>query len=353
MDTRQFVEGYRTSANHVVAHKYETLDPEVQDVMEGPRKWASFFDRLVVLHLKGEQNGINEPEHLFNELRDYQLGWLEPHLDDTLHRGYDIADHSLTHASPVNELNFHILNREMMPAWYALFYGQDVAELGPQRIQTMQTRLALRSAELQSRYQKYRLAETKSGVRSDAPFRIGGQLTEIDTAITLLEVMKREGQSMPSHLLTVPAPPRFEAGHKNRHRAVDFLFFDSLTDQVRGIQVKTALAQDGRVQYDSDYVTVVDGMTDLGNSRAAYSAKRGHHSEPAPGLLALDFLTNRTTVSSLSRDPTFNTDMATIFRAKEVARSVFGKKKSYLDTAVRHVSERILHDLYKQKSPEE
>lgn len=352
MDTRQFVEGYRTPANHVVAHHYETLDPEVQSVMEGPRKWASFFDRLLVLHLTGEQNGVNEPAAMFKELRDYQLGWLEPHLDSTLKTSYDLAERTLLSDSQVNELDFHILNREMMPAWYRLFYGGEVAELGPQRLQTMQTRLALRGADIQGKYQKYLLKEQRDGVRSDITHRISGQLNEIDTSIILLEIMKREGLSMPAHLIALPAPPQFEAGHKNTRRASDFLFFDSLTNQVRGIQVKGIVSSATEKEYDNEYVTLIDAVNDLGNSKSAYSPKRGHYTASAPGLIALDFLLNKTSISKMSRDPIFNTDMPTVFRAKESARSVFGTNKSYFDTAVNNVSGRILHDLYKQKASE-
>ena len=352
MDTRHFVEGYRTPANHVVAHHYETLDPEVQSVMEGPRKWASFFDRLLVLHLRGEQNGVNEPAHMFKELRDYQLGWLEPHLDSTLKTSYDLAERTLSSEMQVNELDFHILNREMMPAWYQLFYGGEVAELGPQRIQTMQTRLALRGAETQSIYQKYTLKEARDGVHSDITHRIGGQLNEIDTAIILLEIMKREGMSLPSHLNVVPAPPRFEAAHKNTRRASDFLFFDTLTDQVRGIQVKSSVSTIVEKSYDNDFVTLIDAMNDLGNSKHAYSPERGHYTASAPGLIALDFLLNNTSLNKMSRDPIFNSDMSTVFRGKEVARTVFGNNKSYFNTAVNNVSGRILHDLYKQKASE-
>lgn len=347
MDSREFMEGYREPANHLVARRYAEPDSEVQDIMEGPRKWTSYFDRLLVLHLKDEQNGANEPGYMFNELRKYELGWLNEHLNSTLKMAFDISERNLEALPALHELGFHVINKEVMPIWYNLLLNSQANELTPQRIHSMQTHLSLRGAELQDKYQKYTLKELRSGVKSGITGDLSGILNEIDAEIVFLEIMKREGGGLPAHLSIVPAPPRFEAAHRNRHRSADFLIFDASTDQVRGIQVKTTVANETITKYDSDFITLVDTTRDFGNTRSSYTAGRGHHSVPAPGLIALDFLLNRTSIRELSRNPAFNSEMKSIFQAREIARAVFGKKKPYLDTAVTQVGERILTDLYK------
>lgn len=355
MDARQFVEGYKEPANHIVAHHYEAQNPEVQELMEGPRRWTSFFDRQLILMMKGEHNGVNEPNALFNGLRTYQLDWSGPFLDTTYKTALDLSDRNFEAQPALSELNFHILSREMMPNWYKLFFGEQAVELDAPRIHEMQVRLALQGADLQNMWQKAGASDEKTGIHTGIQRRIGGQLTEIDSAIVLLEVMKQDGHSLPSTLVVVPAPPRFESAHNNRPRAADFLVFDTAADamNMRGVQVKTFLDDAGKTNdtYDSAFVTLIDGDTDLGNTGRAYVAGRGHVSVPTPGMISLDYLLNRISVKDLSRHPRLGTDLRNVFRLRESAKANFGDRKSYIAQAAEHVGERLLHDL--QNNPSE
>lgn len=353
MDARQFVEGYKEPANHVVAHHYEERNQEVHELMEGPRRWTSFFDRQLILLMKDQHNGVNEPNVLFNGLRTYQLDWSANFLDTTYKTALDLSDRDLDAQPALSELNFHIMSREMMPNWYRLFFGEEAVELDAPRIHEMQIRLALQGAELQGLWQKAGMSDEKTGLHTGIQHRIGGQLSEIDSAIILLEVMKQDGHSLPSNLVVVPAPPRFESAHNNSPRAADFLVFDTLTDNIRGVQVKTYLDSKGgtNAAYDGDFVTLIDGEMDLGNTGKAYKAGKGHVNVPTPGMISLDYLLNRISVKDLSRHPRFNADLRTVFRLRESAKANFGNRKSYISQAAEHVGERLLYDL--QNNPSE
>jgi hypothetical protein len=365
MDTRQFVEGYRNPAYHLISGKlaeeeyakrdtekiqHTREDSEVRTLMEGPRKWTSFFDRQLILHLRGEKTSANEPDVLLDALQDYQFNWLNVHLDKSVAKSRELAE-SKNKDPVVNELTFHMLNREMMPLWYSLLLGPEAVVLTPAHLHTMQTRLALTASSLYSDAQRYRLAEGKDEMKYRVGLQVSSQLSEFDTAIVLLEIMKRQGSENPSDFIAVPASPRFEAAYGSGARLSDFLFFDTLTSQVRGVQTKSKI--DGQfIKYDQDYVTVVDGVTDLGNSHVEYSKKYGVHAAPDPGLISLDFLKNQVSIKELSRNPIFNDDMRGVLVARQKAQHILGSRKSYYHQAVQHVGERLLYDLYKQKTSE-
>ena len=347
MDARQFVDGYKEPANHIVAHHYEERNPEVQELMEGPRRWTSFFDRQLILFMKGERNGVNEPRALFNGLRTYQLDWIPPFLDATYKSSLELSKRESDAQPTLDELNFHLMSREMMPAWYNLFFADQAIELGPNQIHEMQVRLALLGTDLQDKWLEEGSADQSTGLRSGVQGWLGGQLTKIDSAITLLEVMKKEGNGLASTLITVPAPPRFKSAHRNQSRSVDFIVYDTLTKNMRGVHAQTNLAfnEGTATQTDSRYVTLIDGSTDLGNTGREYSPSNGHHVASKPGMLSLDYLVNRTSVRELSRNPRFNNDLNTLLRLRSVASKNFGARKTYIAQAAEHVGERLLRDL--------
>ena len=353
MDARQFVDGYKEPANHIVAHNYEEQNPEVQELMEGPRRWTSFFDRQLILLMKDEHNGVNEPGALFNGLRTYQLDWSKNFLDSTYMTALELSDRHLGAQPALSELNFHLMSREMMPAWYKLFFGEAAVDLDAPHIHDMQTSLAMKGTELQAEWQKAGIADEKNGLHTGIQRRIGGQLSKIDSAIVLLEVMKKEGSGLPSSLIAVPASPRFKGAHNNRAHSVDFLVFDTIGNNIRGVQVKTSIDDTSHTYdgYNPDYVTLIDGSTDLGNTGRSYSPGEGHISVPTPGMISLDYLLNRVSVKDLGRNPRFNANLRNVILLRESAKANFGDRKSYISQAADHVGERLLHDL--QNNPSE
>lgn len=115
---------------------------------------------------------------------------------------------------------------------------------------------------------------------------IDGVMTEIDTAMVLLEVTRKD----PS-ILFVPAPPRFEASDRRANNA-DFIVYSRATNEVAGIQTKTNVRDEDRQTYDTSKIALVDGTVDLNNQIWTRTRAGASDTKPVswPGLVAADFL---------------------------------------------------------------
>ena len=118
----------------------------------------------------------------------------------------------------------------------------------------------------------------------------------------------------------------------------------------RGIQVKTSIDYFPSLvkrEYDSRYVTLIDGMIDLGNTRPGEGTYGRSTGLPFPGMLSLDFLKFDASVHKASTNPAFKDDLGDLIEAKEIAAEFSSSKSSYLQQAKKNIQGRILHDLYK------
>ncbi len=367
MDSRQFAEGYTTPALHAFPEALGEVNPEVTSLMEGPRKWTSYFDTQLFNYLKGEP--LDAPEDIDRELElEYSTEWGRPHLYDTVmdirKLGYDDMDAQRA----ANELHFHVMNRELLPMWHRLLLPEFREEFTVDELYRMQLNLSIHASEISKTSKQARSEDLRRGITTGMVGVFNGQLTEIDTAIVILEQMKRDALIGESRLVLLPAPQKFEAGYRNKRRSIDFILIDPEEKQARGIQVKTRVSslnedpldrpfykpktsQAPVRRYDPEYVTLVDGFTDLGNSRVTADRRRV---EAAPGLVSLDFLQHNVSIQKLSKDPAFRDNIKAIMQAKWIAKELAGDRTSYLNFATTHVFERILHDLYqgKEKTPE-
>jgi hypothetical protein len=318
MDSKQFLNGYQDISNREAWHKEPA---EVKEIMTGPRKWASFFDTQLHDILSGQYQ--DDDEETANQFIAYELDWAETQLDPLVKQSQDLA-FSNAHADvAVNELNFHILNKELVDMWHRAMNPEKFPRISVERIETMQSRLAQRGASLrdtkESAYYWRSIESTPEGL---VP-AMNGQLTEIDAAIVMLELCKQE-----TEILLLPAPPQFESA-ADKYHSIDFVVIDPIADKTRGVQVKSYIDRfEDRSKiyeapqqfkairkYDPDYVTMVDGLIDLGNSKMQYSERWGYTMVPDPGLISLVYLHG-------SANP-------------DIAR------------ATGHIQDRILHDLQK------
>jgi len=295
MDSQKFVEGYRHSPDR---YRFYETRPELEELMKGPRKWASFFDRKLYKHLEGSSGDSLLDTN--NQLISYEYGWVEPFLDGIIRDSQGMAFYDEKSASAVNELNFHILNKEFLPMWRRALMPETHPQLAPEEIQLMQTNLALRGAELDLvkndalKWQK--IEESPIGLVK----AMNGQITEIDAAIVMLEILKDEPQ-----LILLPAPPHFESAYRSS-RSIDFIIMDTNLGLSRGIQVKSYIdsikdaSNTGYTKseykptrkYDGKFVTLIDGMIDLGNATNRYILGRGNVIVPSPGQISASFLQN-------------------------------------------------------------
>lgn len=302
MDSFAFLDGYQELRDHRkgfnhrdrARHNFDT--PEVKQIMTGPREWASFFDKIFYSILEG--NTDIDREAIDQQLTIYETEWAGDHLDYLITESQNLAFHDAEATQAVNELNFHILTKKFMPLWHHAWMPEKYPEVTPEGIETVQTRLATRAAELiqvkNSALKWRRIENSPKGLVS----AINGQLTEIDAAIVMLEMQKENPQ-----LMVLPAGPQFESARPS-NRSVDFIITDTDTWQSRGIQVKTYIerfedawktsqqedSQKPIRNYDSNYVTLIDGMVDLGNFTVRRIAGKGEVMVPNPGQISLTFL---------------------------------------------------------------
>lgn len=358
MDIRQFADGYATPASHSVLEAQKDQNPEVANLMEGPRKWTSFFDTQLTKYLKDEQS--DTPEAIFHEIEvEYFNGWLEPHLYETVMdiRALGYTDIDAQRAS--NELHFHVMNRELLPMWHHLLLKEHFKPLSINEIYAMQIKLSIHAVEIAKAAKLARpIGNEQSGAYAMLAV-FNGQLTEIDTAVAILEQMKHDSATEASRLALVPAPQKFEAGYRNRHRSIDFLLIDTKEKQARGIQVKTrvhSLLEKSEKQsntapirrYDDEFVTLIDGVIDLGNTRVTPDRRKV---VSAPGLVSLNFLQHNVSIQKLRKHPVFRNDIRSLMVAQMAAKELAGNTKPYIKFATTHIIDRLVHDLHKEKTP--
>lgn len=293
MDSQLFVEGYRKSPEQYTSHDEP---PEVEELMEEPRLWASFFDRQLFSLLKGASGGtaLDIDEQLVN----YEYGWIEPFLEESIHESHSLAFFNGIAASAVNELNFHVLNKEFLPVWRHALLPEMYPQLSIEEIEAMQTRLATRGAELKhiksDAMEWQKIEKTPLGLVA----AINGQLTEIDAPIVMLNIMKKYPE-----LLLLPAPPQFESASVS-NRSIDYIVIDTERLQSRGLQIKTyidSIANASKLskakttykptrKYDDEFVTLIDGTIDLGNSIVRFSPGNDAILVADPGQISVNFL---------------------------------------------------------------
>jgi len=332
MDSRNFAERYEVRTHPSILPE----KPEIAEALEGVRKWASFFDEIVYDYLS-ENTDTN----------DYYQGQFEQYQKWVVHNLGDIQQTVRKHALAdvasqkfASEINFHAI---AYPTIYLFEQLINNAELPVQKLTYIQTELAIQAAEVARQRKILKSQEKASGEMSGMVGIYNGQLTEIDTQIIAIEVMKSDPERK---LIIVPGPPMFESG-KNRAINADFIAIDKELHQARGIQVKTAipLHNDALVKYDNSHITLIDGMIDLGNSvPGEYRPRIGRGMSALPGLIAMDHL-QRITV----KDTPFFHDQNTrneLMRAKGIARELSAGRKSYIPFATENVKKKLLHDLY-------
>ncbi|MGV9001978.1 MAG: hypothetical protein ACOH18_03400 [Candidatus Saccharimonadaceae bacterium] len=374
MDNRQFAEGYQAPANHSVLETQKAINPEVTRLMEGPRKWTSFFDAQLTNYLKDEP--ADAPEDIYHKLEvEYFAEWLEPHLYETVMDIRKLAFTDKDAQSAANELHFHVMNRELLTIWHHLLLSDHFKPLSTDEIYAIQVKLCIHAVEIAKAVKAATLHQNEQAGAFAMIGVFNGQLSEIDTAVTILEQMKHDITPQQSRLLLLPAPQKFEAGYRNRRRSIDFVLIDTEEKQARGVQVKTRIhslleiskkpkePEEPEVsekpkeqsdaaplkRYDDEFVSLVDGNIDLGNTRFNPITRKV---VSAPGLVSLNFLQHNVSIPKLRKHPVFRNNLRSLMVHQMAAKELAGKTKPYIKFASRDIIDRLMHDMYKEKSPE-
>jgi len=356
MNNLRFLDGYKNPAQHIS----DRGEPdEVKSLMEGPRKWSSFFDRQLVKYLS--QSEPDSPDIILAGLEEYQYEWLVPHLNATIKDSYELGEQFPESRQAISELNFHAMSYEMMPMWYSLLLTDAHYMISNDDLHIMQTRLAMRGLAIREKIDHYRKPFSVHGAKPGMDGPLLGKAAEIDGAIVLAEVLKIHTPEGNRPHVIVPAPPRFEAGRDNSRNNSDYLLIDRSAQQARGIQQKAKvhgnhIQENGYTStrlvnnYDTRRVTLIDGIADFDSFRTVPGRfDGGYLIKPDSGSIALDYLHERVSLTGINRHPILKYDVAGIMRAKGKAREYIRaeKRKPTLDTAVQRIAERVLTDLYK------
>jgi hypothetical protein len=300
-------------------------NPERRELLAAPRKWMRFFDDTLNSYLSGEP--LMEPNEFIDTINEY-MEWGAYQLSATSKKLTSLHDeNSAGHVE--SELGFHKLNSVVVPVWGQLLYGW---RLDPDELSELQIQLAIENAPL---IQKQRMI---AHTNSEESKTLIGRSTEVDAMVTFLEMMKTHPE-----ITVVPGPLRYEANprtrsHSGKKKNSDFIMFDTEKNEARGIQVKTRLARtDELEEYDSDYVSTIEGAADFGNT-----VFRGRKITNQAGLLSLGLIAEQPL--SLQTPMSHRADY---LRSRAIAREITRGVKPYLHNAVQHIGERVLRDLYK------
>lgn len=336
MNAETFSSAYDREPTHVERH----LEPEQERLLERPNAWSRAFGHILHDYLSTGVSPMSETD--FKKLSLEYQDWFNRDFSTLYAQAEAYAKDSDTPESHtvINHFNFHILNRLMLPIWSDTL----LHEGGIQRSSVKDAQTAL------SFYGLYLFKERQARIKDNTYFNpefanhraaSSGLHNECDTAITLLNMSYRDPD-----VAVLPAPMQFENQHPSSLNS-DFIIIRRSNKQARGVQAKVRSTNEGYRGYDPNYVTLVDGVNDLGNSQAVRTDpyKSTRSVVAWPGLISLEYL------KSLKPDGSHNLNKKAVLQAQFQAHALSRSAKPYLATASARVSERVLHDLEQQREP--
>lgn len=322
MDTGDFARGFERDPS-----EYANLPAKewklARDTLIDPAvRWSHFFSRVVEGYFMDDVEDVDDVKKTIRMYNSTTNRHMLRNIDET---AQSIALHRPKLVRQINPLNFHTMNQEMEPYWMRLIDPETHSAPDYIDLSVMQTRLALqalRLVELRSDFQEksltIELEDEEDRNLLDNSFV--GRITEIDAAMTLLEVVKQQPIDEKDNLVIIPGPPKYE-GHGDR--ASDFLLIDPSRRQAHGVQVKTRIWQQGL--YDPRYVSMIDGRVDLDNISYVPSPDGSIRSQAAPGLISADFILHSDGLqrhSSFSKIDGLSGLFGSILHAKDIARTL-------------------------------
>lgn len=328
MDIGRFEAGYPDLPEKVVPSNADR-----RELLAEPRKWTGFFETQLSNYMRGGDLDWQEIQTILPEY----IQWSVLHADSAAKELNKLHDPTSI-GSASSELEFHRLNRFMLPAWLRLALPD--TELPAEELTQIQLLAAVEEAPA---IKDFHGLNSKDPASLEKVKKGLGHLNEVDAMIVSLELMKRHPE-----LVILPAPGKFLHNKPAKlegtgSRNSNFIALDTERREARGIQVQTSSSTFSKVsRYDSDFVTVIDGHVDFGNTTFK---ERGVAS--LPGQLALSLLAERPI-----NEPLYPGPKSHYMRSRAIAREVMRNRRNYLPTATSHVEERLFNDLYKDTESE-
>jgi len=356
MDAERFAKGFERPPRDYASLSGREWKRARDALVDPSIRWSHFFSHLVDDYFTGGKLDTESAEqdiglYTGNSTRHLLTNIVEATESATVYRP--------TLAHNLNSMNFHTMNQEMGASWLHLINPKEHPPLDYIHLTAIQARLAVRALGLVERRRKLydeALAASSRQFPKNALLdqSFVGRITEIDAAITLLQVVKQRPFDEVDRLMVLPAPSKYEAASNKRS---DFLLINTQELQAHGVQVKTRVHDYDASEYDEAFVSFVDGVEDLGNYKIKERANGFGSRQPVPGLIAADFILHGEGLSrhsAFSRLAEFKGTYGAIYHAKEVAETM-QVHMSYTDRvsrAAEKIGDRLIAAL-KDNGPED
>jgi hypothetical protein len=238
----------------------------------------------IILHdsLRGETPDLTEAVGELNSYRHWANGPFRYGAPDML-ATLPLPDRRRAR----NEINFHSLNRHLLPFWTPILQGRwPTAEGAIRWLVPAQDFLAMEGLGYYRARQDYADKEGSHRLydpdNEDALAAFTGYLQEYDAAQVLLDTIRR------NHSLSIiPAPWQFQHGAESG-RNVNYIVVDFAEQRAVGVQVGTNIRKADIEKADPERVVFIDGTVDLGNVKAVRIQKTTSRERvvPWPGIIS-------------------------------------------------------------------
>ncbi len=345
MNSSKFAEGYRRDDIDFREQDPDLLETAGKEFMEGPYKWSKTFSTLTWEYLSGEpidhettktnlmRYSTNSVQRLIQNTRAHlqEWGYLLPPL-----------------IPPLDTLNFHAINSELLRYWDLLVDPDENPPLGEADVSVMQARLSIKALELVAIRRMYQKKSRSQGIRSPIDKPLARHIGETDAAIALLEFIKQRTNDGHQPLALLPLAPH-PGTPKNPAAHMHYIVLDPHANQAQGVQVTTRPSTpEGGI---SSLVSTINTYDDLRDFYTDSSSRLNPVRKALPGLLAADFLLNNPIgkIANASHTEGLEHIQGRLIEARRVAYDVFPRIENpgRMAKISKSIGTRIINDLYK------
>ena len=292
MDMSRFAKGFeRDDPLDYSARTIQGWKATTRSLMRPATRWSHYFSERLDDYLAEQPI---DTENFSHNLQVYTGNSTRQMLQQGAESIRNIAFRYPSIVPYLNELNFHSMNQEMGQYWARLMEPEVFTAPDYIDLTVIQARLSVQALKLVAirgdfLRQTHRTSPNprEEDLWLDASFV--GQTTEHEALIAQLEMLKQQPADARESLVLLPAPIGYDKS-PNVHTASDFILVDINEKQALGIQAKTVLR--GKNKYDPRYVSLIDGIEDLGNYLEVKGPTGRIDKKAMPGLLAADFILN-------------------------------------------------------------
>lgn len=316
-------------------------------LMYMPNQWSSFFSEMLLSTWAGttldkQPTALLMDGYFKNANRNFT------HILDASLQPLALEHPELIHH--LTRLNFHTMNHEMGRSWQHLTRPEKAGPLDYDRLSVTQVRLSVVALQLvEARRAAYIRATDTNDTMSHTAARLdtsfASRVNEIETLITLLEVIRQQPPTDMQNLLVLPTPP---GGETSSARGSDFSLIDIENHLIHGIHTQVRSIGE---QQTTSLISQISGIDDLDNVKIRERADGTTEQQPIPGLIAADIIFNSEAMVTdrILESPAIKPITYALHHSKDIARPLLNHM-DYLNRvsyAAEKVGSRVLRGLFK------